>query len=213
MNVAGSEACLIDANIIFYIHDIEKIKGFSDIIERVYQQVILHEAVYKELDASGKAFADGKINASLWEMFDENKLSSTQIVDYKKSIRDITAKLSEIDKKRGKPGRPGLGEINALAAASAIHAEFICSNDYSIQEVITELQLEIYPEGDDELEPKLLVQHRFLELCAQVCDKGILRRSQVLRGFKIALKKSGVSKSNIEVLVNEFNELIPDHDK
>lgn len=213
MNVAGSEACLIDANIIFYIHDIEKIKGFSDIIEHVYKQVIIHEAVYKELDASGKAFVDGKINASLWEMFDENKLSSTQKVDYKNSFHDIESKLLEIDRKRGKSGRPGIGEINALAAASAIHAEFICSNDYSIQEVIKELRLEIYPGGDDELEPKLLVQHRFLELCATVCDKGILRRSQVLKGFKIAMRKSGVSKSNLEVLVNEFNELIPDHDK
>ena len=213
MNVVGSEACLIDANIIFYIHDIEKIKGFSDIIECVYKQVIIHEAVYKELDASGKAFADGKINASLWEMFDENKLSSTQKVDYKNSFRDIESKLLEIDKKRGKSGRPGIGEINALAAASAIHAEFICSNDYSIQEVISDLRLEIYPGGDDELEPKLLVQHRFLELCALVCDKGILRRSQVFKGYKIAMRKSGVTESNLEGLIKEFNELIPDPDK
>lgn len=213
MNVAGSEACLIDANIIFYIHDIEKIEGFPDIIEGVYQQVVIHEAVYKELGASGKAFVDEKINAGLWEMFDENKLSSTQRIDYRNSIHDIESKLSEIDKKRGKPGSSGIGEINALAAASAIHAEFICSNDYSIQEVITELGLVIYPGGDDELEPRLLVQHRFLGLCARVCDKGILRRSQVLKGFKIAMRKSGVSKSNLEELINEFNELIPDPDK
>lgn len=213
MNVAGSEACLIDANIIFYIHDIEKIVGFPDIIEGVYQQVIIHEAVYKELGPSGKIFVDEKMNAGLWEMFDENKLTSTQRIDYRNSIRDIESKLSEIDKKRGKPGNSGIGEINALAAASAIHAEFICSNDYSIQEVITELRLEIYPGGNDELEPKLLVQHRFLELCAQVCDKGILRRSQVLKGFKIAMRKSGVSKSNLEELIKEFNELIPDPDK
>lgn len=213
MNVVGSEACLLDANIIFYIHDIEKIEGFSDIIERVYKQVIIHEAVYKELDASGKAFADGKINADLWEMFDEKKLSSTQRVGYKNSIRDIGFKLSEIDKKRGKYSSPGIGEINALAAATAIHAEFICSNDYSIQEVIKELRLEVYPGGDDELEPQLLVQHRFLELCSQVCDKRILRRSQVLKGFKIAMRKSGVSKSNLEELIKEFNELIPDPDK
>lgn len=49
MNVASSEACIIDANIIYYIHDITNVPGFLDIIENVYKQVIIHEKVYDEL--------------------------------------------------------------------------------------------------------------------------------------------------------------------
>lgn len=69
MNVAGSESCVIDANIIYYIHDISGVDGFSDTVEKIYNQVIIHEKVYAELSESGKRFVDNKIQYNLWGFF------------------------------------------------------------------------------------------------------------------------------------------------
>lgn len=210
MNVASSETCVIDANIIFYIHDITNVPGFSDIIETVYQQVIIHEKVYDELSSTGKKFVDDKIKDRLWVMFDDASLSATQKIEYQLLINDIDKKLVQIDQQRGKLNSLGTGEIYSLAAATVIHAEFVCSNDYSIQNVIDELSLEIYPGGNDEVEPQLLTQHRFVELCALVCEKGILDRSQVFKGFKIALRLTKLeNRSEYDKLITEFQTLIP----
>ncbi|WP_282020880.1 hypothetical protein [Planomicrobium okeanokoites] len=210
MNVASSETCVIDANIIFYIHDITNVPGFSDIIETVYQQVIIHEKVYDELPSTGKKFVDDKIKDRLWVMFDDASLSATQKIEYQLLINDIDKKLVQIDQQRGKLNSLGTGEIYSLAAATVIHAEFVCSNDYSIQNVIDELSLEIYPGGNDEFEPQLLIQHRFVELCALVCEKGILDRSQVFKGFKIALRLTKLeNRSEYDKLITEFQTLIP----
>lgn len=210
MNVASSEACVIDANIIYYIHDITNVPGFLDIIENVYKQVIIHEKVYDELSGPGKNFVDGKIKDNLWEKFDETSLSVTQQLEYQQWINDIGQKLFQIDQQRGKLNSLGTGEIYSLAAAMVIHAEFVCSNDYSVQNVIDDLSLEIYPGGDDEAESELLVQHRFIELCALVCEKGILDRSQVFKGFKIALRLTKLeNRSEYDKLIMEFQTLIP----
>lgn len=210
MNVADCEACVIDANIIFYIHDITNVEGFSDIVEKVYSQVIIHDKVYEELSLTGKRFADSKIKAGLWVKFDDSSLTPTQKIEYQQLITDISHQLELIDQRRGKVDSLGTGEIYSLAATTVIHAEFVCSNDYSIQDVINDLSLEIYPGGDDELEPELLVQHRFVELCALVCKKDILERSQVFKGFKTALRSTKLdNRKAYDKLVAEFQALIP----
>lgn len=211
MNVASPKACVIDANIIYYIHEINKVPGFSDIVEKVYQEVIIHEKVYDELSGSGKKFVDRKIKDRLWIMFDDTNLSHTQKIEYQKLINDISKQLLKIDQQRGKLDSPGIGEIYSLATATVIHATFICSNDYSIKDVISGLSLEIYPDGNDELEPRLLTQHRFVELCASVFEKGILERNQVFKGFKIAMRSTKLTnKDEYDKLVAEFQMLIPD---
>lgn len=210
MNVASSETCVIDANIIFYIYDITSVEGFSDILEKVYSQVIIHDKVYEELSLAGKRFTDSKIKAGLWVKFNDSNLTPTQKKEYQQLITDISHQLELIDQRRGKVDSLGIGEIYSLAAATVIHAEFVCSNDYSIQDVINDLSLEIYPNGDDELEPKLLIQHRFIELCALVCEKGILERSQVFKGFKTALRSIKLDNKNAyDKLIAEFQTLIP----
>lgn len=210
MEVASSESCVIDANIIYYIHDITKVNGFSDIVEKVYNQVIIHEKVYDELPATGKKFVDSKIRNSLWKMFDDANLSSTQKIEYQQMIKGIDQKLTEIDRRRGKLNSLGTGEIYSLAAATVIHAEFVCSNDYSVQDVIDELSLEVYPYGNDELEPRLLIQHTFIQLCALICKKGVLERNQVFKGFKTALRITKLeNKKEYDRLIAEFQKLIP----
>lgn len=211
MYVASSETCVIDANIIFYIHDIKRVKGFPDIVENVYDQVIIHDKVYDELLPAGKHFADSKIQAGLWRKFDEASLSSTQKIEYRQLINDIDQKLEQIDQKRGKLDSLGTGEIYSLAAATVIHAEFVCSNDYSIQEVIDELSLEVFPDGNDELEQKPLVQHRFVELCALACKKEILERKQVFKGFKVAMRSTKMeNKIEYDKLIKEFQDIVPE---
>lgn len=210
MNVACSEACFVDANIIFYIHDVEAVEEFPNILEKVYKQVIIHREVINELSSTGKTFAEQKINEGKWIKFDESLLSDTQRIEYRQLVTQISTVLRTIDEERGKVDSMGTGEIYSLSAATVMNAEFICSNDYSVHEVIESLSLQVYPGGDDELEPKLLIQHRFIELCALVCDKGFLDRSQVYKGFKTALRMIKMeNREEYDNLIAEFKMRIP----
>ena len=64
-------------------------------------------------------------------------------------LSKVQSTLIEVDTRRGKEGSSGMGEIASLAAAYLLNVEFICSNDYSIEEVILEVPLHTFIEGDD----------------------------------------------------------------
>lgn len=210
MNFACSETCFVDANIIFYIHDVTTVEEFPNILEKVYEQVIIHREVINELSSAGKTFAEQKINDGKWVKFDESLLDDTQKIEYRQLVTQISSALKAIDEARGKVDSMGTGEIYSLAAATVMNAEFICSNDYSIHNVIESLSLQVYPGGDDELEPTLLIQHRFIELCALVYEKGLLERSQIYKGFKTALRMVKLdNREEYNKLVDEFHIRIP----
>ncbi|MEK4277673.1 hypothetical protein [Paenibacillus sp. FSL R7-0026] len=209
MKLPIAEACFIDANIIFYIHDIKQ-HNFPDVIERVYKKVMIHPEVLKELSLSGKAFANDKIRYGKWILFDDSKLTTTEQRMYLNNITDIDEKLDEIDNRRGKEESAGTGEIYSLAAASVINAEYICSNDYSIKDVIQELPLIVYPNGDDEQEPDFIKQHRFLDLCRIICEGNLLERNQVFKCYKTALRLVKLDElDHYNELIKQFHDTIP----
>lgn len=209
MELPISEACFIDANIIFYIHDI-KHHDFPDIIEKVYEKVIIHPEVMNELSSSGKTFANNKIKLGKWTLFDDSKLTPTEQRMYLNKITIIDEKLKEIDIRRGKEESAGTGEIYSLAAASVINAEYICSNDYSVREVIQELPLVVYPDGDDEQDPDFIKQHRFLDLCQIICDGGLLERNQIFKCYKTALRLvKEEDPEHYTELLDQFHTRIP----
>lgn len=96
MNLPIAEACFIDANIIFYIHDMKQ-HTFPDIIEKVYKKVIIHPEVLDELNPAGQAFAREKIHLEKWILFDDSQLTPTEQRMYLNNITDIDSKLKEID--------------------------------------------------------------------------------------------------------------------
>lgn len=209
MNLPIAEACFIDANIIFYIHDMKQ-HTFPDILEKVYKKVIIHPEVLDELNPAGQAFAREKIRLEKWILFDDSQLTPTEQRMYLNNITEIDNKLKEIDIRRGKLASTGTGEIYSLAAASVIHAEYICSNDYSIQDVIQELPLKVYPNGDDEQDPEFIKQHRFLDLCRIICDGELLERNHVYRCYKTALRSIKLEdREHFNELLEQFHAAIP----
>lgn len=112
------------------------------------------------------------------------------IDDYKLAQTRVQQKLIEIDEKRGKVGSAGTGEIASLAAAYLLNAEIICSNDYSIEDVIREVPLHIFNDGDDSKDPVLITHHRLLDFCKLVVDGGLLARNQIRKFYILFGRKT-----------------------
>ncbi|WP_142927641.1 MULTISPECIES: hypothetical protein [Bacillus] len=91
-----------------------------------------------------------------------------------------------------------------------IQNTYICSNDYSIQDVIQELPLKVYPNGDDEQDPVFIKQHRFLDVCRIICDGGLLERNHVYRCYKTALRSIKLEdRKHFNELLEQFHAAIP----
>lgn len=162
--------CFIDANLIIYIEKLKAKDDFYTIIEQVYELVYVHEEVYKEVGVAGQKFIDEKCHANKWILFKPIQAFQNIYEDYRLMESKIQSTLIEVDARRGKAGSAGIGEIASLAAAYLLNARFICSNDYSIEEVIKEVPLHIFVDGDDSQEPVLITHHRLLDFCKLVVD-------------------------------------------
>ncbi|MBE1555513.1 hypothetical protein [Sporosarcina limicola] len=204
-----SSICFIDANIIFYIEKLKSKDGFLNIIEQVYESVYIHEEVYKELSSMGQRFVDEKCDAKKWLLFKPVHEFQNFYEDYMFMLSKIQSTLIEVDTKRRKTGSAGTGEIASLAAAYLLNAEFICSNDYSIEEVIREIPLHIFIDGDDSKEPVLITHHRLLDFCRLVVDAGILPRNAVKKFFQIAhIELKSSNRPLFDEQMAEFDQLI-----
>lgn len=202
--------CFIDANIIFYIEKLKSKADFLNIIEQVYESVYIHEEVYKELSRMGRQFVDEKCQANEWVLFKPLQDFQDTYEDYRLMLSEIQSTLIEVDIRRGKAGSAGTGEIASLAAAYLLNAEFICSNDYSIEEVIQEVPLHIFINGDDSQDPVLITHHRLLDFCKIVVDEEILPRKTVRKFFQIAhLELKTDNKNLFDEKMIEFDQLIP----
>lgn len=205
-----SSICFIDANIIFYIEKLKDKGEFINIVEQVYERVYIHEEVYKELSPFSQKFVDGKCSQQKWVLFKPLQAFTDIYSDYQLILEKIQAKLIDVDSLRGKAGSAGTGEIASLAAAYLLNAEIICSNDYSIEDVIREVPLHIFINGDDSTEPVLITHHRLLDFCKLVVDGGVLSRKDVRKFYQIAyieLKRS--QPESFQRILSEFDEMIP----
>lgn len=201
--------CFIDANIIFYIEKLKSKDDFLTIIEQVYESVYIHEEVYKELSIMGRQFVDEKCRANEWVLFKPLQDFQDIYEDYMLMLSKIQSTLIEVDTRKGKGGSAGTGEIASLAAAYLLNAGFICSNDYSIEEVIREVPLHIFIDGDDSQDPVLITHHRLLDFCKLVVDDGILPRKTVRKFFQIAhIELKTDNKRLFDEQMAEFDLLI-----
>lgn len=202
--------CFVDANIIFYIEKLKDKASFLTVLEQVYESVYIHEEVYNELSIAGQRFVDTKCEMHKWILFKPVQEFQHVYEDYMLMLSEIQSTLVEIDMQRGKEWSAGTGEIASLAAAYLLNAEFICSNDYSIEEVIKRTPLHIYIDGDDSKEPVLIKHHRLVDFCKLVVEGSILPRSIVRKFFQIAhieLKMNNRKKYDERIV--EFDQLIP----
>lgn len=192
---------------------LEKLKDkgeFINIIEQVYVDVYIHEEVYKELSPFSQKFVDEKCSEQKWVLFEPLKAFEEIHLDYQIMLEKIQATLIDVDMLRGKEGSAGTGEIASLAAAYLLNAEIICSNDYSIEDVIREVPLQIFINDDDSTEPVLITHHRLLDFCKLVVDGGVLARKDVRKFYQIAhieLKQS--QPESFQRILKEFDEAIP----
>lgn len=204
-----SSICFIDANIVFYIEKLKSKDGFLNIVEQVYESVYIHEEVYKELSNMGRVFVDEKCDAKKWQLFKPVHEFQDIYEDYMFMLSKVQSTLIEVDTQRRKAGSPGTGEIASLAAAYLLNAEFICSNDYSIEEVIREIPLHIFIDGDDSKEPVLITHHRLLDFCRLVVEGGILPRNTVRKFFQIAhLELKSSNRPLFDEQMAEFDQFI-----
>lgn len=202
--------CFIDANIIFYIEKLKSKDDFLTIIEQVYESVYIHEEVYQELSIEGQKFVDEKCQANKWVLFKPLQSFKDTYEDYRLMLSEVQSTLIKVDTRRGKAGSAGTGEVASLAAAYLLNGEFICSNDYSIEEVIREVPLHIFIDGDDSQEPVLITHHRLLDFCKLVVDGGLLPRKTVRKFFHVAhIELKSDNKKLFDEQMAEFDQLIP----
>ncbi|MGN7410610.1 hypothetical protein [Sporosarcina sp. SAFN-010] len=202
--------CFIDANIIFYIEQLKSKDDFLTIIEQVYESVYIHEEVYQELSIAGQKFVDEKCQANKWVLFEPLQVFKDTYEDYRLMLSEVQSTLIEVDTRRGKAGSAGTGEIASLAAAYLLNAGFICSNDYSIEEVIQEVPLHIFIDGDDSQEPVLITHHNLLDFCKLVVEGGVLPRKTVRKFFQIAhIEMKTDNRKLFHERMAEFDQVIP----
>lgn len=201
--------CFIDANIIFYIEKLKDKGEFINILEQVYESVYIHEEVYKELSSSSQRFVDNKCQQQKWIRLNPLQVFKDIYTDYQLMLSKIQDKLIEVDKRRGKEGSAGTGEIASLAAAYLLNAEIICSNDYSLEDVILEVPLHIFIDGDDETNPVFIKHHRLLDFCELVVLGKVLKRKDVRKFFQIAhLELKANKPDQFKLILDEFDERI-----
>lgn len=91
-----------------------------------------------------------------------------------------------------------------------LNAEIVCSNDYSLEDVIVEVPLHIFINGDEESEPVFIKHHRLLDFCELVVSGQVLKRSEVRKFYKIAhLELKEKKQEAFELIITEFDERIP----
>lgn len=203
-------SCFVDANIIFYIDKLKDKSDFINVLEQIYESVYIHEEVYKELDRSSQKFVDNKCQEQKWTLLNPLQEFQTTYSDYLLMLPKIQEKLIEVDKRRGKEGSVGTGEIASLAAAYMLNAEIICSNDYSLEDVIVEVPLHIFINGDEESEPVYIKHHRLIDFCEMMFLGNIIKRSVVRKFYQIAhidLKKK--DPEAYKVILADFDKRIP----
>lgn len=153
---------------------------------------------------------DEKCLMNKWILFNPVQAFQHIYEDYMLMLSKVQSTLIEVDARRGKAGSAGTGEIASLAAAYLLNAEFICSNDYSIEEVIREVPLHIFTDGDDSQDPVLIKHHRLLDFCKLVVDGGILPRNTIRKFFQIAhLELKNANRQVFDKRVEAFDQLIP----
>jgi len=94
--------------------------------------------------------------------------------------------FEQLDEKKIREGCPlkytsDLGEIHSLAVARLLSADLICSDDVDIREVITDADLRVINDDDEEV---LIRQHALIDFCMHLQRHDIVKRSLVRKFFK-----------------------------
>lgn len=89
--------------------------------------------------------------------------------------------FEQLDEKKIREGRPlkytsDLGEIHSFAAARLLSTDLICSDDVDIREVITDADLRVINDDDEE---ELIRQHTLNDFCTNLQRHYIVKRNVV----------------------------------
>jgi len=124
------------------------------------------------------------IDAGTWTLFDPDDsscLDDDSYEAYRQNVKEIHDGFHRLNQKKIADGRPvkstaNLGEIHCLAAAHLLNAQYICSNDYEIQEVIDDEQLIVFL--GEEGRPSRIIQDTLEDLCVLFVEKGLMSRKE-----------------------------------
>lgn len=184
------EPVFIDANIIIHAVSFRQADVFHW-INSLYEQILIHVEVLNELKAfSVRDRVDAFINDGKWVLFDpelEASIATDELYDlYLVYLTEVRLAFQQLDEKKIREGRPlkhtsDLGEIHSLAAARLISAGLICSDDADIREVITDADLYIINQEEQEI---LIRQHTLLDFCIHLMRNEVVKRSQIRKFFK-----------------------------
>ena len=90
-----------------------------------------------------------------------------------------------------------IGEIDSLAAAMLVSANFISSNDYEIRELIQSEDLRV--SSNEDQSPKLILQDTIEDLCVMVAGAEISSEKEVRKFFKVVYSRDSESKQEYKL--------------
>lgn len=200
----------IDANIINFAAVYEK-NDILDWINRLYEEVYIHISVLNELLLKTvRDKAQKMIDDKIWVLFDPDNpecLSEDSFVIYERFANAIKNGFQRLEMKKKLEGREvkntsNFGEIESLAAAMVISANFICSNDFDIREVIQDEKLFVSPNEEDT--PQLIKQDTVEDICFLSVQQSISSRKEVRQFFKFVYNQDPEQKRQRKL--NKLNE-------
>ncbi len=184
------EPVFIDANIIIHAASFRQADVF-DWLNRLYERILVHVEVLEELKISSvREKVDVLIAEGRWTLFNpesEVSIETDALYDlYLVYLQEVRMAFEQLDEKKIREGRPlkhtsDLGEIHSLAAARLLSADLICSDDADIREVITDADLRVINEDEEEV---LIRQHTLIDFCMNLKRHDIVKRSTVRKFFK-----------------------------
>lgn len=169
----------------------------NELYETVYIHVsVLNELLIKQVQDKVQEMIDDHT----WILFDPDDpgcISDEQFVIYerfKDLIKQGFVRLSIKKKQEGREVKhtSNIGEIDSLAAAMFLSANFICSNDYEIRELIQDENLCV--SLSEEQPPQLIIQDTIEDLCVLIVEAGISSKKEVRKFFKVVYSQDPESK-------------------
>lgn len=187
-------AVFIDSNILFYAAYFHK-ENIFEWISALYETVYVHQEVLNELlDGTVRTLVQELLDSGSWMLFNpENAdcLSDEEYEIYLQYLDDVQQGFRNLDHKKRSMGRrikgtKDIGEMHIIAAALITSSNLICSNDYDIEEVISDEEFKISFGGDEEQESELIIQDTLEDFCYYVVLNGIAIRKNSRNFFKMA---------------------------
>lgn len=147
------------------------------------------------------------IDKRVWILFnpdDPECISDDEFIIYESYVDLVKEGFKHLDIKKQQQGRvvkrtSNIGEIDSLAAAMLISANYICSNDYDIREVIQDEKLSV--SLDEHLPPVLIEQDTIEDICYLCVEMKIASKKEVRQFFKYVYSQDTEDKKQSKLAI------------